>query len=50
LEIGLVIIGILFFAGFIIGLSTRLAIIEEMFDSDIDGTNDIQNFEERLLP
>jgi capsular polysaccharide biosynthesis protein len=50
LEIGLVIIGILFFVGVIIGLSTRLAIIEEMFDSDINKSSDIQNFEERLLP
>jgi hypothetical protein len=50
LEIGLVIIGILFFVGVIIGLSTRVAIIEEMFDSDINGSNDIQNFEERLRP
>jgi hypothetical protein len=50
LEIGLAIIGILFLAGVIIGLSTRIAIIEEMFDSDINGSNDIQNFEERLMP
>jgi hypothetical protein len=49
LEIGFVIIGILFFAGVIIGLSTRLAIIEEMFDSNINGSDENQNFERQQL-
>jgi hypothetical protein len=50
LEIGLAIIGILFLVGVIIGLSTRIAIIEEMFDSNISGSDTNQNFEERLMP
>ena len=45
----MIIIGILFMFGFIIGLSVRYYGIEKHFDSNPNNSNDLQNFQKEKI-
>ena len=49
LSIFIIIVGILVLFGFVIGLSTKVYKIEKLFDSDPNGSNDLQNFQKEKI-